>query len=98
MLAGPRRSCGERLAFAEVRVGNTAIGSGAANSAPLANTLCWRMDSFGTLGALYDYACSSGTLTGRYVTLQNFHPWTAVYSVFNFNSNAMHVAEVEVYG
>ncbi len=46
---------------------------------------------------LYDYACSSGTLTGRYVTLQNFMPWAIVYPTSG-DSSALSVAEVEVYG
>jgi hypothetical protein len=78
--AGPC-SRGDRLAFAEVRVGDTTINSSSAASSLEANALCWRLDGYGTAGAQYDYACSSGVLTGRYVTLQNFMPWTTVYRV-----------------
>ncbi len=99
MPAGPC-SRGDRLAFAELRVGDTAISSGSAASSLAANALCWRLDGYGTPGALYDYACSSGTLTGRYVTLQNFMPWTTLYPSWDgtSSSSALNVAEVEVYG
>ena len=95
------RSNGDRLAFAELRVGNTAITSSSPSAALVANPLCWRLDGYGAIGVVYDYACSSGTLTGRYVTVQNFSPWTVVYPPWNPSSAGslmLNLAEVMVYG
>ena len=92
----PPCSFEDRLAFAELRIGDTAITSSSPAASLVANPLCWRLDGYGTNGTVYDYGCSGGPLTGRYVTVQNFSPWTVKYPPWDnsIDSLALHVAEV----
>eukprot|EP00198_Chlamydomonas_reinhardtii_P013652 XP_001702989.1 predicted protein [Chlamydomonas reinhardtii] len=73
---------GNRLGWAEVRVGMTRIDDSGDGALVSQNALCYKFTGRGTNGAVYSYFCTGGapdntapriSLFGRYVTIQNFN-------------------------
>ncbi|KAG2493532.1 hypothetical protein HYH03_008346 [Edaphochlamys debaryana] len=86
-----RDCCGDRLAFAEVRIGSQPITRREDSSLVVQNELVWKMAEYGATGAVYDVQVYP-VRRGRYTTLQNFHPNGASPGY------PLHIQELELYG